>query len=241
MLARQVGARGRLVPLVVAALAGATFLIGPDLIALVPRGIAGGVLAGLGISMLVAWARSALPAMGRSDQVLSALILFTIALFGVLTGIGVGVIVAAAVFIVKYSRIDPLRHVIEGAGRSAVDRPEHDRQRLLASPGVVLAFELQGYLFFGSITGIRRKLEARVDPASTRFVVIDFAHVSGVDSTAWSGLGAITSQLTDHGIVTGVQRHERPHRSRGDAHTAVDRSSRDRSRSCDCVVRGPPS
>ena len=210
LLGRQIGGRGRSVPIVIAAMAGVIFVIGPDVIAQVPRAVAGGVLAGLGVSMLAAWARQALPRMNRGDQLLSSFILVTIAVLGVLTGVGAGVVVAAAVFIVKYSRTNPVRHVIDAAGRSRVDRRHHDQMLLSSSPQTIVAFELQGYLFFGSITGLRRQIDAHLDESTTDYLILDFARVTGIDSTAASGVAAIATALDDRNIAmlwSGLQPH----------------------------------
>lgn len=202
LLGRQIGGRGRSVPIVISVMAAVAFFLGPDLIANIPRAVAGGVLGGMGISLLTEWARTSMRRMNRTDQALSALILLIIAVFGVLTGVGAGVIVAAAVFIVKYSRTNPVRHVIEAAGRSRIDRHAQDQALLEATPESVVAFELQGYLFFGSITGLRRVIDERLDGDTTEFVIIDFKHVTGIDSTAASGLASIVSLLADRDIAT---------------------------------------
>lgn len=202
MLGRQIGARGRSVPLTVAAMAAVIFVIGPDLIAQIPRAVAGGVLAGLGVSLLASWTRDALPAMNRGDQLLSSFILITIAALGVLTGVGAGIAVAAAVFIVKYSRTNPVRHVINAAGRSRVDRHSHDQAVLSSSPETIVAFELQGYLFFGSITGLRRQIDAHLEESATNYLILDLARVTGIDSTAASGLTAIATALNGRQIST---------------------------------------
>jgi len=201
VLGRQIGARGRAVPITIAGMALAIFLIGPDLIGLVPRSVAGGVLAGLGIGLLVTWVRTSLPRMNKSDQALSGLILLSIAVLGVLAGVGAGVVVAAAVFIVKYSRTDPVRYIIEAAGRSRIDRSQRDEAILASVAHQALAFELQGYLFFGSTTGVRRQIDERVADSLTRFVIIDFARVTGIDSTAATGLKAIATQLATSDVT----------------------------------------
>jgi len=201
VLGRQIGARGRSVPIALGVIAAIAFLIGLDLIALVPRMVAGGVLAGLGFNLLVSWVRTSLSRLNRTDQVLSAMILLAIALFGILAGVGAGVLVAATVFIVKYSRTESIRHVMLAAGRSTIDRDDHDQRALEAASESVLTFELQGYLFFGSTTKLRRRIDERVAAAPPEFLIIDFARVTGIDSTAATGLSAIANQLEQVGIV----------------------------------------
>lgn len=206
-LAKQLGARGRTVPLTVAVMAIGVFALGPDPIGMIPRLVAGGILATLGISLLIDWAQKTMPLLSPTDRWLSRGILAAIAILGVLPGVALGVLVATAVFLARYSRIDPARHVINAAGRSNVDRSEAERQFLLSSSGSVLAIELHGFLFFGSTMRLREMLQARgLDApdraASTEFLVIDMERVTGLDSTAAAGLAALASRLAEQGTTT---------------------------------------
>jgi len=202
LLARRIGARGRIVPLTMAALAVVAFLLGPDLIALVPRAIAGGVLAGLGLSLMITWLSDALPQMNRTDSILSGVILLSIAAFGVLTGVLIGIVIAAAVFTFNYSRTNPVRHTMKAAGRSTIGRDDHDATVLARNADAIVAFELQGFLFFGSATGARRQVEAHITPGTTDYVILDFSRVTGIDSTAVGALTTLADQLEAQHIVT---------------------------------------
>jgi SulP family sulfate permease len=202
VLGRQLGAKGKFVPLAVAGMALVAFIVGPGVIALVPRAVAGGVLAGLGLNLIGGWLMQSLPQMSRTDQILSTVILVSIAGLGVLTGVLAGILVAAAVFIVKYSRTNPVRQGLRVTGRSAIDRSDRDREILTASPDAILAFQLQGYLFFGSATGVRRQVEAQTDSQATNYIIIDFSRVTGIDSTAVATLVAMSNQLEPQGVTT---------------------------------------
>lgn len=207
-LARQMGVRSRAVPLAVSVIAFVAFAFGYELVALVPRAVAGGVLVGLGLSLLVRWATASLTRMNRQDRFVSTLILAVIATVGILTGVGVGLLVAAAIFIFRYSRIDPVRHTIDAAGRSNVDRRANDRQFLADQRGRIIAVEAQGFLFFGSIARLRRSITESLrselgadDEHGTRYVIVDFNRVSGIDSTAAGGIRAMTNQLNELSVV----------------------------------------
>jgi len=212
VLARQIGARGRVVPLTIAGLAIGIFLLGSDLIALMPRAIAGGVLAGLGVTLLISWVTTSLPRMQVTDRMLSALILAIIALLGVLEGVSVGVLVAAVLFIVNYGRTNPVRYTIDAAGRSNVDRSPGERQILSQAAGSILAFELQGYLFFGSTTkllaDVRRQVGDSGGIEQCEYIIVDFARVTGIDSTATTGFATFSRQLDGDGpqiVWTGLK------------------------------------
>lgn len=206
-LAKRLGARGRTVPITVAVMSLGVLALGPGPIGMIPRMVAGGVLSMLGISLLIDWAQTTMPRLSRTDRWLSGGILAAIAILGVLPGVALGVLVATAVFLTRYSRIDPARHVINAAGRSNVDRSESERSFLLANATAVLAIELHGFLFFGSTMRLREMLQARGldDPeraAITEFLVVDMERVTGLDSTAAAGLAGLASRLAAQGTVT---------------------------------------
>jgi len=214
-LARQLGARGRSVPISIGVLALAVAVLGYDLIALMPRATAGGVLAGLGLNLLRSWLGEIRQAFNRPDRVISTLILLCMAGVGVLTGIGFGVLLAALIFVVRYARISPVRYSMDGAGRSNVDRCPAERGLLAQMSGRIVAVELQGFLFFGSIMKLRgaiaealsaegEQLEASgpalSDIAGQRFAVLDFSRVPGLDSTAATGLATMVMQLSKENV-----------------------------------------
>ncbi len=205
-LAKQLGARGRIVPLTVAVMAIGVFFLGPAPIGLIPRIVAGGILAALGISLLLVWAQTTIPLLTRSDRWLSGGILAAIAILGVLPGVTLGVVAATATFLARYSRIDPARHVINAAGRSNVDRSAAEQQ-FLANSGAILAIELHGFLFFGSTMRLREMLKDRgldepEHAAQTQYLIFDMERVTGLDSTAAAGLASLSKRLADHGIQT---------------------------------------
>jgi len=253
-LAHQLGAKGRAIPIGIAGLALAVAVFGYELIALMPRATAGGVLAGLGLNLLLAWGREMRRAFDRPDRLISALILFCMAAVGVLTGIALGVMLAALIFVVRYARISPVRYTMDGAGRSNVDRPPAERGLLGQMPGRIVAVELQGFLFFGSVLKLRRSITdalAVAEPAPVedatgaaietdesvsgrdqRYAVLDFARVPGLDSTAATGLAAMANQLSEEGVQvvwSGLSAEARDELERNGVPVAIDLPDRDRS------------
>jgi SulP family sulfate permease len=129
-----------------------------------------------------------------------------IASVGILEGIGVGLVAACAVFIVRYSRVDPIR--LSGSGhvmRSRVDRVPAEEDALLARSDRLAVFELQGYLFFGSVTSLEDRISAGVDAGSSTdeldAVVLDFRTVTGIDTSAYSLIGQLVETLTGDGAL----------------------------------------
>ena len=206
LLARQLGVRSRRATLLVGALLLVSFLVGFELIGLVPRAVAGGVLIGLGLGLLVQWVEALRRSIDRVDVAVNVLILAAIAIFGVLVGVGVGTVCAALIFVYRYSRVDPVRHRVDAAGRSNVDRFQAERRVLSADPRRITALELQGYLFFGSVMRLRTHLEAEIDHTrshdTTSWLILDLTRVTGVDSTAMGTFAAMVGRLADQQMTT---------------------------------------
>jgi SulP family sulfate permease len=137
---------------------------------------------------------------------LSIGIVVVIASVGILEGIGVGLVAACAVFIVRYSRIDPIR--LSGSGyvmRSRVDRLPAEDDALRARSDRLAVFELQDYLFFGSVTSLEDRIRAGVAADGSTHeldaVVLDFRTVTGIDTSAYSLIGQLADTLTGDGAL----------------------------------------
>ena len=193
-LARQLGANSRIIPVGSGLLAAAFALIGGRLVGFIPRFVVGGLLLTVGLGLLVKWVEELRRTTSWSRRLFGIVIVAVIASVGILEGIAVGTILAIAIFVYQYSRVDPVR--LAGTGqqfRSRVDRPVTGAAVLESQRDRLTAYRLQGYLFFGSLTQLAEPIRTRLriaEPPLT-VVVIDFHHVSGVD---WSGL-ALLAQL----------------------------------------------
>lgn len=233
-LAHRLGAKGRIVPLTVAALIAVVLALGPEMVSLLPRAIAGGVLAGVGLNLLVEWARHTVPQLNRADRALTTSILVAIAALGVLRGVAIGVAAAVVVFVTRSSLIDPVRHMFAAAGASNVERPASQVEVLGRRPGAILAVELSGFLFFGSARRLRQMLADQISPTDPpRFVLFDFSRVSGIDSTAATAVVHQISSLRNHEIQVRIcgaseaigaelTRNELPHELAADGHGDLD-------------------
>jgi len=206
-LARQLGVRSRAIAIAIGVLGLGLLIVGADLVALMPRAVAGGVLFGLGLNLLFEWATGSFARMNRADRMISGLILAVIATVGILTGVGAGLLLAVAIFVFRYSRTDPVRYALRAAGRSNVDRRPENRAFLVADPSRIIAIELQGYLFFGSVRRLRATIEQQLAEVGgsvagvRRFIVFDFARVTGLDSTAATSMGSSLRRLADLNVV----------------------------------------
>ena len=189
VMARTIGSRSALASVTIMAVCAVVGFAGADLVGQFPRLVAGGVLVTVGLSMLVDWIRQLQTRLRMVDGLLSAVILGSIVAFGVLTGIGVGLLAAVLGFVYSYSRVDPVRRIHRlGSSRSVVDRSSEDLDTLLASAEVMVAIELVGYLFFGSIRKVTDLVSPMLDRGELDHLVIDLTAVRGLDASVVQGL-----------------------------------------------------
>jgi SulP family sulfate permease len=204
-LGYKMGTSSRLVGLVSALLCGATLLFGTSVLSYFPRPVMGSLLLFLGFTFLYEWLYDAYFKLSRADYALVLLILAVIGTFGFLEGVGVGVFVAVILFVVKYSRISVVKHVLSGLSyRSNVDRPVQ-QARVLDEKGLQLyILKLQGYIFFGTASRLLEEVRQRARDAglpSLRFAVLDFHLVNRLDSSAVNSFAKIKQFAETRGFA----------------------------------------
>jgi SulP family sulfate permease len=201
----KMGARSRLVAFIVAALCGLTFLVGSSLLSYFPNPILGGLLLFLGLDFLATWVYDAWFKLPITDYFIMIVILVVINTLGFLEGVSLGVVLAVILFVVNYSRINVVKHVLNGATfHSNVNRPRLHQQMLREKGDCLYILKLQGLIFFGTAQKLVDLVRQRIDNpslATVRFLVLDFRLVNGFDSSALLGFTKI-GQLTEmHGIT----------------------------------------
>jgi SulP family sulfate permease len=187
-LARRTGATTRLVGLVAAAVCLLALAFGAEALSLFPRPVLGGLVVFLGLAFLVEWVVEARSKLLRRDYAVVLLILVAVAFLGFLPGIVVGLLLAAMLFVVDYSRIDVVKDEIRGSQyRSKVDR-EPDHLGILRSAGDrIHVVTLQGIVFFGTAHSLLQRIRSRAQDTELprlEFLVMDFRRVSTLDSSA---------------------------------------------------------
>ncbi len=188
VLAHRMGAKSRLVGIVLAAVCIAVLLAGAALLSYFPTFLLGGLLLFLGLDFLVEWLYDAWFSLPKADYFIVLLILVVINALGFLQGVGVGVVVAVILFVVNYSRINIVKHALSGAHyHSNVERPRLYQQLLRQKGQWLYILELQGFIFFGTANTLLERVRQRVNTPHVpkiRFVVLDFRLVRGLDSSA---------------------------------------------------------
>ena len=203
-LAERLGVRHSWTPIVVGVVTCVFAFIGSSAVGYIPKFVAGGLLIGAGISMLLAWVTELRATTSWPDRLVSIVILAVICFVGILEGIVVGIVAACLFFVVSYSRVDAIRIVSTGRElRSAVQRSAADSRRLDRSASRLAVYELHGSLFFGSVCGVAETIRERLSrpAAPIDVVVVDFARVASIDSSAY----AVLSELVDDVTAAGVR------------------------------------
>ncbi len=175
---------------------------GGPVIALVPRPLLGALLISLGIGMLKAWLYDSRHRVSRLEHLMMLAMLGVTALFGFLPAVCVGVLACCVGFAVGSSRLSPVRMLMSRrAWPSKVERSAAQDEYLQQHGGALQVIELQGVLFFGSVTQLTRRVEA-IAAGSQRpqRLVFDFRHVRSLDTSAAQALARLLRSLRTRGL-----------------------------------------
>lgn len=180
------GATTRLTGLFTALALAAVLLLGDGLLGLFPVPLVGGVLLFLGLRMMEDWLVATRRKLAWTDYLIILIMFATIVVFGFLEGVGIGMLVSSAIFVISLSRVDVVQSSFTMRDRQSKKiRPVPDRAILLAEGERVHAYRLRGYLFFGSAYRLADQLKQTLneDPAP-RCIVLSLQSVSGYDFSA---------------------------------------------------------
>ncbi len=230
ILSRQISpSNRRLAGIVAIGLCAATLIWGVGFINYFPKPILGGLLMFLGLSFMVEWLWDAKERLARTDYFIVILILIIIGIKGFLAGVGVGVVVAVVLFVVKYSRIDIVKHDLSGAvHHSNVDRGAEQRKLLIEKGQQINIMKLQGFIFFGTANLLLERFKKRVGNRSDmrlRYTILDFREVSDLDSSAVFGfvrMGQLAAASGIHLMFTNTSARIRRQLEKGGLGTPDD-------------------
>jgi SulP family sulfate permease len=210
-LNHKLSGSSRITGLVTAAFCVFCALLGPLLLAFVPKLVLGGLLAFLGVSFIMEWIVDARKRFPRLEYAIILVIAVVSAAVGFLEGMGVGLVAAVLLFVINYSRINVVKHSLTGLTyRSRVTRGSRQRKLLQEHGEQTYILQLQGYLFFGTANSLLEQVRDRVsrtDLPPVRFLILDFHHVPGLDSTAILSFSKMKQLAQERGltlVLTGL-------------------------------------
>lgn len=201
-------------PAVVAA--ATTFVVvalGGFIFELLPQFVVGGLLLFVGAEFLYEWILVSRRRMTQVDYFLLLIIVGVIATIGFLPGVGVGLVAAIALFVVRYSRIDVIKHSLTGGDhQSNIERAPDDAEYLHEKGEATLILELQGFIFFGTASRVLTRLRTHLEEPALQHVIFDFRRVTGIDSSAVIIFERIAMLARDRGVallLTGMDDGQR--------------------------------
>jgi SulP family sulfate permease len=242
LLLQEAGAVTRLSGVCVAAVCALVLFAGADIGSFVPKAILGGMLAYLGVVILIEALVRAPAQRSNTDLALAVAIMIVICYFGYLVGVVLGVIGACLLFALSYSRIGVIRrHLTRNEFSSNVERSP-EASRLLREEGKrVHVFWLSGFIFFGSSNGLFERIKRVIEDQEDKpvgFIVLDFGAVPGFDTSAVLSLVKLRNYCEEHGVTlafsglndtmrasferAGFFGHTRPHQVFGTRNEAVE-------------------
>lgn len=176
---------GRLVGIIVAFMFLLTLLVGGVLFSQIPRFIPAGLLMFFGLQFMKDWLFDSWWKLPRQDYIVIVVIALATALFGILHGIALGLVVAIAAFVLEYSRMEVIKQEFSGSNhRSNLDRSFAQNQLLQKEGEGILILRLQGYIFFGTAYRFYENVVSRIsadESGRLRFIILDFKSVRGFD------------------------------------------------------------
>eukprot|EP00892_Ulva_mutabilis_P012584 jgi/Ulvmu1/9699/UM055_0037.1 len=196
VLAIRSGVRSRLQGLTLAAAQLAMFVLPFSLVHYLPNFYYGALLAVLGIDICREWLWNTRTRIKAAEFVLSWLsFTATITLTslmpvqGLEAGIAVGIVMCALHFAYEYSVLQLVTFTVSPS-RSTAMLPYRHRQMLSLFQGNVVAVSLSGYVFFGSMVEIGKRLKATAALLGTRSVP-DLISAAGLDPDGDGGPGSL--------------------------------------------------
>ncbi|MEQ1522436.1 MAG: SulP family inorganic anion transporter [Aestuariivirga sp.] len=213
LLGQRMGLRSVLPGLSAAAGCLLIFIYGATLLSALPAGLFVAVISYLGIDLLITWLWVRRRQFSLTDYALVLLILAVAATIGFFEALGIGIMAAAAMFIVSFARVNVVRlRSTLASRRSLVERGEAEVSYLMQTGHQATVIELSGFLFFGTANSLVERVQAELSRQNElRFVVIDFARVHGLDASAAYSLGKLSRLCNAAGIrviFSGLPRHQ---------------------------------
>ncbi len=196
------GAATRLTGIVAALVIGIALFVGDRVLELVPSPLVGGILVFAGLGMLDEGLVRSYRRLTRSEFGIIVLIFVAINAFGLLEGVGVGMLATLVFFAVRLSRVNPIESRFTARERRSSKARSVPERAILADDGNrVHAYELRGYIFFGSASPLAERLrESLDDPSRPHCLLLDFTHVSGFDFSAANLLGRVLQAAKGAGV-----------------------------------------
>ncbi len=186
----QYGGRTRLARATVGAFALLVLMVLGNIVGKLPNAVLAGLLITIGISAADSWSLGLVKRLFSKrinkkllfDLFLVCSVTGTMVGLGIFQGVAAGVLASVISFVARMSRTPIRRQYDAHRVRSNVERILPEIIHLESHGHKIQIFELDGSLFFGSTDQLSKAI-LESDLADKRFVILDLAHVTDIDST----------------------------------------------------------
>jgi len=183
----RLGASSRLMPSLRALLTLALGIAGLSLLGFVPKIVVGTLLILFSFGLVDEWLLRARHRLSLTDYIFVLIIAGIIELAGFLPGVGAGILIAVADFLIQYSKLNVIKAELSGRYyRSDVERCVRAENILREAGERVITFEIQGFIFFGTAIALLERIRASVRASEQKvdYIILGFANIDGLDAAA---------------------------------------------------------
>jgi len=157
----------------------------------------------LGVNLSYTWLLTIKQKISWYYYLIVLIIAFSMSCFGPFTGLVIGLMLIILMFVFQYSQIKTLNIMLNGSLlQSNVERCANEVQILEKNGQQILIPVISGYLFFGNSNILVQKIKRRAKKTlpHTRFVVIDFSRVTGMEISCYQSLVKLLHFCKTHQI-----------------------------------------
>ncbi|EZF46076.1 hypothetical protein H112_00920 [Trichophyton rubrum D6] len=188
-------------------------VIGPGIVGYIPIMIVGALIYMLGIELLEEALVDTWGKLHRLEYLTVVTIVVTMGAWDFVAGIIVGIILACVNFVAQTSQKSAITATYTGQVALSTVRRHPLHARFLREAGKqTFVIKLAGFLFFGTIVSVEKRIRGLVDAEAfserpIRFLILDFLYVNGLDfsaAEAFTRLNRILKKKGVHMLVCGL-------------------------------------
>lgn len=170
--------------IIAAGVVGAVLAFKIDVAGIVPLPVLGGLLIALGLTLIADNLRRILEQSDWASLAFALAVAVACVRYGYIAGVLLGFVGACLLFAVTYGRVGLIRRqTTRAAFASDVDHGPEANAILRAHGTAIQIYWLSGYMFFGSSDTMFERVRDSARP-DVRFIVLDFAGITGADASA---------------------------------------------------------
>ncbi|KAI9142553.1 sulfate transporter family-domain-containing protein [Paraphysoderma sedebokerense] len=208
------GGDSRVASLLLAAATIIVWFLGSTAFSYVPTVVVGSLIFHLGLELMKEALYDTWSSVGRLEYFIIIVIVLSMASLGFTEGIFVGIMLACLFFVVSCSKRGVIRSEHTGESMRSSVRRVYRQYRYLNSVGSQIhIIKLQGFMFFGTIHQLDKRIKHIVSSQTTtpnpiRYLILDMHLVTDLDFSAAEGFIKIQNMLEDDKIylvLSGVK------------------------------------